>query len=130
MLFFFLPQWVIDHIDLLRRAFLWKEDSRITGEQCLVSWEVICSPRHTGGLMVRRLRDFSISLLSKWWWKLLSNNQSPWKQVVQYNYYRRRRPLDLLDKLSGRVSPFWRGVLKAAIAFKLGLRLSSGQGLQ
>ena len=105
-----------------------KGGSSDTGGQCLVSWNVLCSPRGSGGLGIRRLRDLNVSLLSKWWWKLLSNHQSPWVHVVQYNYYYRRRPLDLQDKLRGRVSPFWREVLCTTNAFKLGLWQSCGQG--
>jgi len=31
--------------------------------QCCVKWEVLCSPREVGGLRIRRLRDFNISLV-------------------------------------------------------------------
>ena len=94
----------------------------------MVNWEVLCSPHVSGGLGIRSLRDFNILLLSKWWWKLLTNHQSPWVKVILHNYYRHGRPLDLQDKLLGRVSPFWRSALKSTNAFKLGLRISCGKG--
>ena len=128
MSFFYLPQWVVDHIDRLRRAFFWIGESNVTGGQCLVNWEVLCSPRGSGGLGIRRLRDFNISLLSKLWWKLLTNHSSPWVKVVLHNYYYRGRPLDLYDKIPERVSPFWRGVLKTTNAFKIRLRIFCWQG--
>ena len=48
--------------------------------------------------------------------------------MVHYNYSRRRRPLNLQDKFSGHISPFWSGVLRTANAFKIGLRLCYGNG--
>ena len=129
MSFFFLPQWVIDHIwsmIRLRCAFFWKGDNNITGGHCLVSWEVLCTLRCLGGLEIRRLRDFNTSQLSKWWWKYLTDHKAPWVQVLHYIYHHRLRPLDQLDKLPGRISPFWCGVLRTANAFKLGLRLKCG----
>jgi len=37
-------------LDRLRWAFFWKEGRIVTGGQCLVSWDVMCSPRGAGGL--------------------------------------------------------------------------------
>jgi len=109
----------------LRRAFFWKGDNNITGGHCLVSWEVLCTLRCLGGLEIRRLRDFNTSQLSKWWWKYLTDHKA---QVLHYIYHHRLRPLDQLDKLPGRISPFWCGVLRTTNAFKLGLRLKCGLG--
>ena len=47
-----------------------------------MSWEVLCILRVKGGLEIHRLRDFNISLLSKCWWKLLSNHQFPWVIII------------------------------------------------
>ena len=41
--------------------------------------------------------------------------------------YKRRRPHDLHHALSGHVSPFWRGVLKASIAFESGIKIGVGK---
>jgi len=35
-----------------------------------VKWESICLPKEEGGLGVRRLRLFNLSLLGKWCWRL------------------------------------------------------------
>ena len=130
MSFFYLSQRVVQHIEKLRRAFFWNEKNNINGGQCLVSWDDLCSPRGSDGLGIRRLRDFNISLLFKWWWKLSSNHQSSWVKVVLHNYYRRHRPLDLQDKLPGRVSPFWRGFLKLWTHSKWDLGFVVGIGPQ
>ena len=62
---------MVDHIDRLRHAFFWKGDNSVNGGQCLINWDVLCTSRGASGLGIRRLRDFNISLLSKWWWKLV-----------------------------------------------------------
>ena len=85
--------------------------------------------RGLNGLEIRRLQDFNVSFVFKWWWKLLTNHHSRWVIVVLHNYYCRGRSLDLQDKLLGRVLPFWRGVLKTMNAFKIGLRICCGQGI-
>jgi hypothetical protein len=44
-----------------------------------VKWEVVCQPKRSGGLGVRDIRAINISLLSKWRWRLLSEDNSLWK---------------------------------------------------
>ena len=127
MSFFYLPPWVVEHIDKLRRAFFWKGERNVTWGHGLINWETFVL------LIARVVLKFAdceilISLLSKWWWKLLLNHPSPWVMVVLQNYYHRCRPLDLQDKLPGRVSHFCQGVLKTLSAFKIGLRFCCGQG--
>ena len=41
---FYFPQWVIEHIDKLRCAFFWNGENNTNEGQCLVSWDVLCSP--------------------------------------------------------------------------------------
>lgn len=67
MLFFLLPQWVIDEIDKLRRAFLWKGYLEVSGGVCLVNWSQVCKLKSQGGFGICDLWFFNTSLLSKWW---------------------------------------------------------------
>jgi hypothetical protein len=39
-----------------------------------------------GGFGVRDVRVVNISLLSKWRWRLLENNQAVWKDVIMSKY--------------------------------------------
>ena len=49
--------------------------------------------------------------------------------LILYNYYRRRRPYDLLHTLSGYVSPLWIRVLKASTtAFVSDIKIKVGDG--
>ena len=62
------------------------------------------------------------------WWRFFNNKNAPWVGLVTRNYYRRRRPHDLHISLSGHVSHFWRGILKASIAFAFGTNIVAGNG--
>jgi hypothetical protein len=50
-----LPQWVIDELDRLRRAFFWKGKSTVNGNDCLVAWDYVCRSFEEGGLGVKNL---------------------------------------------------------------------------
>lgn len=55
MSFFFLQQWSIDQVEQLKHAFFWKGKRSVTGWQCLISWDVLCSPHGSSGLGIQRL---------------------------------------------------------------------------
>jgi hypothetical protein len=59
----------IDGMEKPIRAFLWASTQR-KRRYHLVRWKVICSPRSKGGLGIKNLHKFNVSLMCKWWWKL------------------------------------------------------------
>lgn len=131
MSYFILPNWVIDHIDKIRRAFLWKGSNEVKGGLCLINWAQVCRPKSQGGPGVRNLCLANISLITKWWWRLLSSSdiKPPWAILVNHNYYQHRRLWDLSSIPPTACSPFWRGVLRCTNYFKLGIGFSfRGQG--
>jgi hypothetical protein len=46
-----------------------------------VSWKDVCRPKSEGGLGVKDLKWFNVSLLAKWRWRLLVEDKSLWKNV-------------------------------------------------
>jgi len=60
------------------------------GEDCRkisrVNWQSVCVPKADGGLIVRRLRGFNLSLLGKWCWRMLVDNEGLWYQVLKARY--------------------------------------------
>lgn len=46
----------------------------------------VCIPRTKGGLGVRDIRLVNLSLLVKWRWKVLDDNGSLWKRVLEDKY--------------------------------------------
>lgn len=50
-----LPPGVREALDARRRAFLWAASDKVSGAQCLVSWEQVCRAKEEGGLGIKRL---------------------------------------------------------------------------
>jgi hypothetical protein len=51
----------------------------------LVSWRHICRPRSKGGLGMKYLTKFNISLMFKWWWRL-EKEKGPWQDFMWRKY--------------------------------------------
>lgn len=63
------PKTNLEKLDKIRRKFVWQGGS-LKRKYHLVKWQLICKPKIRGGLGVKNLELFNISLLYKWWWKL------------------------------------------------------------
>jgi hypothetical protein len=46
----------------------------------------VCLPKKKSGLGVRDVRVVNISLLTKWRWRLLSDDHAVWKEVIKSKY--------------------------------------------
>jgi hypothetical protein len=80
-----IPVQVWKQVRRIQREFLWggrRGRKRISW----IKWDVICLPKKKGGLGVRDIRVVNISLLAKWRWKLLVDDQAVWKEVVKSKY--------------------------------------------
>jgi hypothetical protein len=75
----------VKEIVRIQRKFLWggvSDRKRISW----VKWETICLPKAEGGLGVRDIRITNISLLAKWKWRLLQNEEALWVKVLSIKY--------------------------------------------
>jgi hypothetical protein len=80
-----MPVLVWKSIRRIQRDFLWggvRRGKRISW----IKWDVVCLPKSKGGLGVRGVRIVNISLLAKWRWRLLSNENMLWKEVIRSKY--------------------------------------------
>jgi hypothetical protein len=80
-----IPVQVWKKIRRLQREFLWG-GRRGRKKISWIKWDTVCLPKKEGGLGVRDIRAVNISLLSKWRWRLLDNNQVVWKDVITSKY--------------------------------------------
>jgi hypothetical protein len=77
-----LPQWVIDEIERLLRAFFWKGKSSVNGSDCLVAWDHVCRSLEEGGLGIKNLKIQNQCLLTKFAHRFLTEPNSPWARWV------------------------------------------------
>jgi len=83
--FFMVPKQVVKKIVRLQRNFLWGGSS----DQIKIPWirwETVCLPKEQGGLGVKDITSFNISLLGKWKWDLLQNQGETWTRVLEAKY--------------------------------------------
>ena len=83
--FYKAPTSICDKISSLQRSFLWawgKDGKHISW----VSWEKVCKSQEEGGLGVKNIRKFNRALLAKWKWRLMSEENGKWKQILLSKY--------------------------------------------
>jgi len=51
-----------------------------------VSWENICKPCEEGGLGIKNIRKFNFALMAKWKWRLMSEEEGKWKDILKSKY--------------------------------------------
>jgi hypothetical protein len=72
----------------IQRDFLW---GGVNGKKKIswVKWKLVCQDKRKGGLGVRDLELVNLSLLAKWRWRLLHEEDSTlWKEVIVAKYGR------------------------------------------
>ena len=79
------PESIYKNITSIQRRFLWgwgKEKRPIQW----VSWEDVCKSKEDGGLGIRDIRKFNLALLARWRWRLVSNEEGRWKDLLATKY--------------------------------------------
>lgn len=81
-----LPKWVVEELNRLMRAFLWKGSDKCYGGNCLMSWDKVCRPKINGGLGILHLQTQNKALLMKWLWKLVHQEEGTWSSTFRLIY--------------------------------------------
>jgi hypothetical protein len=105
--------------------FLW-DNNEDHHKYHLANWQVVAQKKEVGGLGVPDLRSLNLALLCSWIFRYHLNSNSIWKLIVDFKY-RNDKPNMLCCPNVG-TSPFWKGVLWATQAARLGIRWVVGNG--
>lgn len=79
-----------------------------------------------GGLGVPDLRNLNLSLLSSWIFRYNLNINSIWTKIIDHKY-KVNNP-NILCSVDTTVSPFWKGVMWALHAARMGIGWLVGDG--
>jgi hypothetical protein len=109
-----LPSKVRKIIVRIQRNFLWGGAAGVKDKIPWVSWKDVCRPKCEGGLGVRDLKWFNLSLLAKWRWRLLGQDNLLWKRVLEARYGVVARP-NLLIGRGNNVSVWWKDVVGVGV---------------
>ncbi|CAL0315533.1 unnamed protein product [Lupinus luteus] len=83
--FFKAPVSVIAELNRIQRRFLWGRGEESKGIRW-VSWDKVCRSKGEGGLGIKNLSLFNLSLLGKWRWGLLIEKNTLWVRVLLSRY--------------------------------------------
>ena len=87
---------------------------------------MVAQKKEVGGLGVPDLRSLNLAFLSLWIFRYQLNSNSIWKEIVDLNY--RNDKHNILCCPNVGTTPFWKGVLWAVQAARLGIRWVVGNG--
>jgi hypothetical protein len=76
-----LSPWFFNCINKLLREFFWSAALEARKGQCVVAWDMICSPKICGGLGVKNPRLLNLALRMRWRWMEMGENDKPWKGI-------------------------------------------------
>ena len=78
---FLIPSGVCQELEKMLNSFWW--GSKLTGRRGINwrRWERLCKPKIVGGLEIKKLYDFNLSLLSKQGWKFLTDHSALVTQI-------------------------------------------------
>lgn len=100
-----------------------------------MSWQKVCSPKEMGGLGIKNLDLFNLSLLGKWRWRLLVEKCACWEHIIKFRYGELGR-VEQLGKWSPRkFSQWWKdlggidlGLVNTMYWFSKEIRRKVGNG--
>ncbi|XP_021971406.1 uncharacterized protein LOC110866570 [Helianthus annuus] len=75
------PKSIIERIEKIRRNFVWG----ISDSGRKMRWirrELLVKARKKGGMGLGGVKSFNVAMLTKWWWRFLSNPNDLWARVV------------------------------------------------
>jgi hypothetical protein len=107
--FFEIPKGVRKRLDFYRSRFFWQSDGQ-KKKYRLTKWNIVCRPKDQGGLGIEVLDIKNRCLLSKWLFKMLTE-EGLWQELLTNKYLGSKSLSQAQSKPTD--SPFWKGIMKA-----------------
>ena len=116
---FLIPVTMCEEIERKMNAFLWGNGANSRGVKWML-WNKVCVPKNCGGLGLRELRKFNLSMMAKQGWRLLKESNPLVSAVMKARYYPNSSFLDA--EVGSNPSYFWRSILASMDVIKAGAR--------
>jgi len=84
--FFKAPAGIIISLESIFNFFFFLDGGKDFQKITWINWDTICLKKEEGGMGVRRIREFNLSLLSKWCWRLRVKKGTLWYKVLAARY--------------------------------------------
>ena len=118
-------KWAIEAINSQMAHFFWNNQEG--GKKFhLASWPMVSQKKEYGGLGVPDLQQLNMCLLASWISRYHLNKESLWRKIVDFKYKTCEPNIFCCPELEA--SPFWKGVLWACKAAKMGYSWKIGDG--
>lgn len=119
------PKWAIKMINYQLAHCFW-DNYEGHHKYHLASWGSVTLKKQFGGLGISNIADMNLCLLASWVKRYYMDDGKIWKQVIDAKY--RTQSPNIFSCSDNGVSPFWKGILWAAKAAKVGYSWKIGNG--
>jgi hypothetical protein len=103
-----IPVGVRKRLDFYRSSFFW-QTNETKKKYRLTKWNMVCRPEDQGGLGIEVLELKNKCLLSKWLFKILTE-EGMWQQLLSNKYLKNQTLAHVEGKPTD--SPFWKGLMR------------------
>lgn len=93
-----------------------------------IAWSATCTPKCKGGLGIRSSSVFNKAALTKLGWKIISDPDNWWVQIMRAKYLRRDNFFSVKKKSTSSMA--WKGILDSRDLLSQGMRWIVGNGSQ
>lgn len=97
--FYKAPMKIMKEITKIQSIFIWNSSDQRKSINW-VNWKKMCSSKENGGLGIKNIELFNISLLLKWMWRIIHDKEVVWYGLLKNRY--RNIELGLLNGV-GRI---------------------------
>ena len=120
-----LSERILSGIDRVNRNFLWGT-SDLGRRIHWIGWQKVTKPKEEGGLGFQTAKGWNTALLAKLNWRLHSEQDALWTQVLKRKYCNSRR-INSPNPSKLPCSQVWKGIKKGTATFVKGARWSLGK---